>query len=220
MELRHLCAGVEVDMEGEAVFRGILLSLWVGLFSIRVYYAARLRRGGERVSPGWRAVQQREGIWIYLVRILLFASLIVALLIYTFRPQWMGSFILPLPSWLRWTAVALAVLSLPLLIWVQHTLGRQWSSDLHLRQQHALVISGLYRWVRHPMYSAVFLFLAALSLVSANWLFVLGAVAAVVLLYRRIGQEEEMMIGRFGDEYRLYMARTGRLLPRLRPGKD
>jgi protein-S-isoprenylcysteine O-methyltransferase Ste14 len=207
-------------MEEEAVFRGILLALWIGLFSIRVYYAARLRYEGESVSPGGRAVRQREGTWIYIVRILLFCSLIAALLIYTFRPQWMGSFILPFPSWLRWTGVALGVLSLPLLMWVQHTLGRQWSSGLQLREQHTLVISGPYRWVRHPMYSVIFLFLAALCLVSANWLFLLGALAAIVLLYRRMGQEEEMMIGQFGDQYRLYVARTGRLLPSLRRMED
>ena len=47
-----------MEMEGEEVFRAILLLLWFCLFSIRGYYAARLRRGGERVSPRWRAVRQ------------------------------------------------------------------------------------------------------------------------------------------------------------------
>jgi len=204
----------------EGVFRSALLALWLCLFLIRVYYAARLRRAGERVSPGRQAVQQREGALVYVARVLLFCALIVTLVLYTFKPQWMGSFLIPLPSWVRWAGVVLGLLCLPFLVWVQHALGRQWSSDLQLREQHALVTEGPYRWVRHPMYSVIFTFLAALCLVSANWLFLLGSAAAIIMLYRRIDQEEEMMIGQFGDEYRSYRARTGRLLPRLVRGRE
>jgi protein-S-isoprenylcysteine O-methyltransferase Ste14 len=47
-----------------------------------------------------------------------------------------------------------------------------------------------------------------------------GSVLAVVLLYRRIDEEERMMVGQFGDEYRGYIKRTGRLLPRLTGERD
>jgi len=50
---------------------------------------------------------------------------------------------------------------------------------------------------------------------SASWLVVVLVVASVLVLYRRIGREEVMMIAQFGDEYRAYMQRTGRLLPRF-----
>ncbi len=207
-------------MGEEGVFRSALLALWLCLFLIRVYYAARLRRAGERVSPGRRAVQQREGGWLHGARVLLFCGLIGALVVYTFKPQWMGSFVLPLPSRLRWAGVVLGLLCLPFLIWVQHALGRQWSSGLQLREEHVLVTEGPYRWVRHPMYSVVFAFLAALCLVSANWIFMVGTAAAIVMLYRRIDQEEEMMMQQFGDEYRSYKTHTGRLLPRLVRGHE
>jgi protein-S-isoprenylcysteine O-methyltransferase Ste14 len=54
-----------------------------------------------------------------------------------------------------------------------------------------------------------------LVLVSASWLVALLVVAAIFVLYARIGEEEAMMIEQFGDEYRTYMQRTGRFLPRL-----
>jgi protein-S-isoprenylcysteine O-methyltransferase Ste14 len=203
----------------EGVFRVALLVLWLCLFSVRTYYAAKLQRAGESVSPGPRAVQEREGVLAYALRVLLFSALILVLLVYTFRPQWMASFVLPLPSWVRWAGVVLGLLCVPFLVWVQHTLGRQWSSDLQLREQHILVTEGPYRWIRHPMYSVVFAFLGALCLVSANWLFLLGAATAMVMLYRRIDKEEQMMMGQFGDEYRSYRARTGRLVPRLVRGR-
>jgi protein-S-isoprenylcysteine O-methyltransferase Ste14 len=53
-----------------------------------------------------------------------------------------------------------------------------------------------------------------LALVSASWLIVILVVAAILVLYARIGKEEAMMIDQFGAEYRAYMQRAGRLLPR------
>jgi protein-S-isoprenylcysteine O-methyltransferase Ste14 len=112
------------------------------------------------------------------------------------------------PMWMRWFAV-------PFPIWVQRILGKHWSTNLQLREQHTLVTSGPYHWVRHPMYTALFTFFIAGSLISANWLFILLTVVAIIGPYTRTGKEEIMMIEKFGDEYRDYLKRTGRLLPRL-----
>ncbi|MFQ6085803.1 MAG: isoprenylcysteine carboxylmethyltransferase family protein [Candidatus Bathyarchaeia archaeon] len=104
---------------------------------------------------------------------------------------------------------------LPLFLWVHHTLGKYFSPELELKEQHKLVSRGPYRWVRHPMYSVSFTLFIALSIVSANWLLSLLTVITIISVYARIGKEEAMMVERFGDEYRDYMTRTGRLLPRL-----
>jgi protein-S-isoprenylcysteine O-methyltransferase Ste14 len=130
------------------------------------------------------------------------------------NPPWLNLFAAPFPAWSRWTGAGLAVISLPLLIWVHHTLGRQWSTNLRLRQSHALITEGPYRKMRHPMYTALFSFFVGLALVSASWLIVILVVAAILVLYARIGKEEAMMIEQFGDEYYAYMRRTGRFLPR------
>jgi len=203
----------------ENCFRIILLGLWVSLFSIRSYYAARLHLAGDRVAVR-KETAERESPWSVMLRLMVFLLLIASLVIYAVKPTWMRWFILSVPSWLRWSGAILGVLSLPLLVWVQRALGGQWSAGLQLREEHALVTSGPYRWVRHPMYSVIFIFLAALCLVSANWLFAVGSVVAIVVLYRRIDREEAMMIEQFGDEYRSYMERTGRLVPRFSRGGD
>jgi protein-S-isoprenylcysteine O-methyltransferase Ste14 len=65
------------------------------------------------------------------------------------------------------------------------------------------------------MYTALFAAFAGLALISASWLIGFLVAAAILVLYARIGKEEAMMIEQFGDEYRTYMQRTGRLLPRL-----
>ena len=78
-----------------------------------------------------------------------------------------------------------------------------------------LVTNGQYRWVRYHMYTALFIFFIAGSLILANWLFILLILVVIVGLYTRIGKEEIIMIEKFGDEYSDYMKHTGRFLPHL-----
>jgi len=81
-----------------------------------------------------------------------------------------------------------------------------------------LIITGLYRYVRNPMYVAVSLliygqgFLFASTSLLQYGLFVWLGFFAFVLLY-----EEPTLRQKFGDEYRQYCARVPRWIPRLRP---
>ncbi len=211
---------MSLAMHSELVFRVVFFTLFICLFSIRGYYAVRVRRAGGNPFLGGRKALEREGRWSMVLRPVLFFSMIAVLILYGINPEWMGWFSVPFPTWLRWTGAGLGVVSLTLLTWVQHTLGRYWSAGLQLRGEHVLVTKGPYRWVRHPMYSAIFAFFVGGCLVSANWLLLALAVAGATALYARISKEEAMMLERFGEEYRAYMRRTGRLLPRLTRGAD
>jgi protein-S-isoprenylcysteine O-methyltransferase Ste14 len=158
---------------------------------------------------------KREGRLFLLLRSVMALFMIAVFILYAINPKWMMWFAAPFPIWLRWIGVGFGIVSLPLLIWVQQTLGRYWSTNLQLRDAHMLVTSGPYHLIRHPMYTALFTFFIAGSLISANWLFILLTMVVIIGLYIRIGKEEIMMIGKFGDEYRDYLKRTGRFLPRL-----
>lgn len=120
------------------------------------------------------------------------------------------------PWAVRIAGVLVAGLGLGLLWWVHRTLGRNFSPWLELRDEHTLVTAGPYARIRHPMYTAGFLLAVSYGLISANVIMatvpLLGLVPLVLV---RIPDEEAMMLARFGDAYRAYMARTGRLLPRL-----
>jgi protein-S-isoprenylcysteine O-methyltransferase Ste14 len=54
-----------------------------------------------------------------------------------------------------------------------------------------------------------------LSLLIANWIFVGACVLTFAGLMYRVPKEEQMLIEAFGDEYRDYMKRTGRFLPKF-----
>ena len=83
------------------------------------------------------------------------------------------------------------------------------------RKEHFLVMTGPYRWVRHPFYVAFALAMLANSLVTANLYVFATGVVVFLLLVIRTSKEEEKLIERFGDEYRNYMETTGRFWPRL-----
>jgi len=138
-----------------------------------------------------------------------------AALAYVIYPYWMAWFTLPFPSWLRWTGVGLGVVAFVGRVWSQKVLGKEWSPYLHLTEGHRLVTDGPYRWIRHPIYATSFAFRTALILESANLVIALPCIALMGFVLPRVRKEEAMMIERFGDQYRAYMARTGRFLPRL-----
>jgi protein-S-isoprenylcysteine O-methyltransferase Ste14 len=126
---------------------------------------------------------------------------------------------IPMPDWFRLIMVSIGALSILWTLWGWRTLGKNWvhcldPSKFH-RKATTLVTSGPYHYVRHPMYLGAFTFLVAQALVAANWLILLPALATTMLFYVQIGKEEAMLIDRFGDEYREYMKRTPRFIPKL-----
>lgn len=103
------------------------------------------------------------------------------------------------------------------IFWRGHRdLGANWSPSLEITTQQTLVTAGVYRSIRHPMYTSQLLWGFAQALLLQNWLSGLGGMVAFLLLYLvRVPHEEQMMLDHFGDAYRAYAAQTGRVLPRL-----
>jgi protein-S-isoprenylcysteine O-methyltransferase Ste14 len=135
---------------------------------------------------------------------------------YFFAPRWVAWADFPMPEWMRWVGLVLGYANLPLLWWIEATLGKNFNTTLHLREGHTLVTNGPYRWVRHPMYTSLYILVVAIFLASANWLVGLpGLISLTIILLNRLSREEALMLEQFGDTYRAYMQRTGRLFPRL-----
>ncbi len=200
-------------MTTESVFRVAFWILFAGVLVMRMYFALQVRRAGERVMPDRQAIE-REGRAMFAVRVLMFFILLAWLVLYAIYPTWMETLAVPFPIWLRWVGFALGLASLGFWIWTQVALGEEWSPQLQLREEHHLVTTGPYARIRHPLYTAMIGYGTSLALVTANWVFVVFAVAAIAGLFVRVPQEEQMMIKQFGEEYRAYMQKTGKFLPK------
>jgi protein-S-isoprenylcysteine O-methyltransferase Ste14 len=117
---------------------------------------------------------------------------------------------------LAWLGLLFAVGSLILFQLTHQALGRNWSVSLDVRANHQLITDGIYRKIRHPMYSAFWLWAFAQALLLPNWVAgVSGIVGFGVLFFGRVSREERIMLDTFGDQYREYMARTHRVLPKI-----
>ncbi len=93
-------------------------------------------------------------------------------------------------------------------------LGKMWSVSLQLKQDHKLITTGIYKHLRHPMYTAFWLMALTQALLLPNYIAGLaGLVCFGYLFFSRVGPEEEMMQEAFGEEYSRYRARTWRVLP-------
>ncbi len=140
----------------------------------------------------------------------------VCLLLYLFSSH-LDAFDVDLPFWLRLVGGAMFVVGDVLYVWVHRTLGRNWSPVLEIMEDHTLVTTGPYRYVRHPMYSASLVIFLGMSILAANWLIALTWLGGLIVLFAyRIPAEEALMIEEFGDQYEEYVSHTGRLFPILR----
>jgi protein-S-isoprenylcysteine O-methyltransferase Ste14 len=202
-------------MPAETIFRIAFWILVAGVLLMRIFFAMQVRRAGERVMPDRQAVE-REGRGMFAIRVFLGCLLLAWLVLYAIYPPWMGALSIPIPDWLRWAGFTLGLASLGLWTWTQIALGKEWSPQLQLRQEHHLVTTGPYARVRHPLYTAMIGYVAGLSLVTANWVFILLAVVMIAGIVVRVPKEERMMIDGFGEEYTAYMRRTGRFFPNIR----
>ena len=120
----------------------------------------------------------------------------------------------PFRPWQAWIGAAAFTGALWLFRRTHKDLGRNWSVTLEVRDRHTLVTNGVYRRVRHPMYSAFWLWALAQALLLPNWIAgPAGLIGFGTLFFLRVGREEALMTETFGDEYRRYMARTARILP-------
>jgi protein-S-isoprenylcysteine O-methyltransferase Ste14 len=126
--------------------------------------------------------------------------------------QWAA---MPLPSWLRWCGVITGALCSLLMYWTLSSLGKNLTDTVVTRAEAKLVTHGPYRWVRHPFYMTAALLMASVTVLTANWFIGFSSVAVLALLAIRTPKEEQMLIERFGQQYRDYMTMTGRFIPRI-----
>jgi len=195
-------------MTSESHFRIALVAVIVPTMAVAVWHRLRAR-SGEPIS------HKDEGYLFALVLRLAGLCLWVVTFAYLLYPQSVLWASLPWPGWLRWIGLVTGALCIVLMYWTLSSLGKNLTDTVVTRAQATLVTHGPYRWVRHPFYVTAALLMASLTLLTANWLIGVSSLAVMALLALRTPKEEQKLIERFGDDYRRYMATTGRYLPRL-----
>jgi protein-S-isoprenylcysteine O-methyltransferase Ste14 len=180
------------------------------IFPVGLYYFFKSGILKEKVD------HRGEGMLALLTLRPLAAARAIGVIAFIINPAWMAWSAVPLPLWARWMCVVVGAPGAIIVIWTLRSLGTNLTDTVAVREDATLIIDGPYRWVRHPFYIGFGLGFAADALATANWFVALLGGLVLVLLILRAEPEEQRLIDRFGDDYRNYMAETGRFLPRLR----
>ena len=168
------------------------------------------------MSFGNKRIVRRQSLGGRLMQVLLGGLAYMLLVTGVFQSGELGRRILPAtPAW-EWAGAFLTLGGLAFAVWARITLGGNWSGTVTVKQDHRLVRSGPYRFVRHPIYSGLLLAVLGTALAVGR---VRGFVALLVALgawWAKWTTEEKFMLEEFGPEYAEYRRRTPAVVPFLR----
>jgi protein-S-isoprenylcysteine O-methyltransferase Ste14 len=188
------------------------------IFLTSIFISGYFRRKADRVT-GEKISWKDEGIvMILLLRVggLLLWFSIIGYLIYPPLLAWSK---VGLPDWIRWVGVGIGFICAFFIYWLFSSIGSNISPTVETRKEHKLVTHGIYRWVRHPLYSVGTLLFLSFAMMADSWFIAAMAILAFILLAIRLPNEEAHLIEKFGDEYREYMKSTGAFLPKFQEQK-
>jgi len=112
-----------------------------------------------------------------------------------------------------WIGVAITFLGLAFAVWARRHIGSNWSGTVTVKEDHVLVRTGPYAWVRHPIYTGLLIAFLGSAVARGElrgvWSLALCTLAFVIKL--RI--EERWMREVFGEQYARYAAEVPALIP-------
>lgn len=181
------------------------------------------RRRADKI--GGHVSLRNDPVWFWIVIFPAMITYMYPILTFLIHPPWLGFSQMPLPDYLRLLGIPLGLISIILIAWMFHHLGHNVTKTSMPRENATLVMTGPYRWIRHPLYTfSSFLFIA-FALLTSSWLIVVSGIIGNSIIALRTRLEEQRLIDKFGDRYRNYMRRTGRFFPLIafrgdRPASD
>ena len=178
-----------------------------------LYVIAGISRGvyarKEKHMKKKRSIRKTQDI-ILMIPISLFMMLLPIAHIFT---DYFTRFNMNLPQWARVLGLVGFAVAVYLHVVTHIALKTNWSPYVEVKPKQKLITTGIYKRIRHPMYTA-FLFwgLSQGILLDNSLIWVLGTLSFLTLYILRINDEEKLMLEEF-PEYKNYMKKTGRLFP-------
>jgi len=183
--------------------RWILLAMWVGWLA----YWAIAARGAKTAQ--WR--EPLSANWLHYTLAWLGA---IVLLVPRATPAILAGPFLPPSTIGGLLGIVLTALGLGIAIAARITLAENWSAAVEIKQNHALIRSGVYRHVRHPIYSGILLALLGSAIALDRWRALVGFVLIFASLWLKARHEEERLRRELPD-YAAYARETAALIPFL-----
>ena len=139
-------------------------------------------------------------------------------LVLAFAPGWLSAISLPhvfLQRGMLWTGAILCMVLMSLLLLAQEQMGASWRMGLDPDARPGLVTTGLFGVCRNPIYTLAILWFLSFCIMVPTWVSVLGLCFLTFTLWKLVAREEAYLLETYGGDYRAYIARVGRFLPRF-----
>lgn len=177
----------------------VSLALWL-VFSVYWSIAAK-DSAATRTSESWWSRQ------------LHLALVNVALLLLVLPIPGLTRRFLPESRALVVAGLAIQAAFILLAVWARRHLGSNWSGEVRIATGHQLVRTGPYRWVRHPIYTAVLGMYCGTLLVSGQIHALIATAVVIAAYWRKISMEERALRETFGAEHEIYRQETWAWIP-------
>lgn len=129
-------------------------------------------------------------------------------------------------SWLRENFIAhsdrvglvglsLSISGAVIACWSRFLLGRNWSLSVQRKEHHELIQTGLYKKIRHPVYTGLLLLFTGNALIVGDYRAIVAVAVVCASFWFKIRKEEQLMTTIFGEQYTAYKKRTKALIPFL-----
>src|SRR5689334_13424474 len=191
-------------MPAYATALSIIRGCWIIFLVVWVLAAISTKRSVYRES---RAQRLRYSLLLVAGCFLLFRG-------HRFSYPWSAR-VIPHLDILAWTGIVLCIAGLSFCIWARLTLGRNWSGTVTLKEEHELIVRGPYRLARHPIYTGLMAMSLATVLVAGHVAGILGLPLVFLSFWIKLGDEEQVMLKQFPEQYAAYQQRVKRIIPFL-----
>jgi protein-S-isoprenylcysteine O-methyltransferase Ste14 len=113
-----------------------------------------------------------------------------------------------------WAGLGLTALGVGTSIWARLSLGANWSGVVTLKKEHELVRKGLYRWIRHPIYTGILVGFIGTAMIKGDLRGWLGFAIVWLTFYFKARREEKFLRQEFGEGFEEHTRNTGMFLPK------
>lgn len=116
--------------------------------------------------------------------------------------------------WIFYLGEAFILLGIVFRLIIIRSLGKYFTVDVTIKNDHQIKKEGFYKYLRHPSYAFSLLTSLGLGLYLNNWFSLLLAFLPPFFAFMyRIKVEEQALVEKFGDEYLEYRKKTKKLIP-------
>jgi protein-S-isoprenylcysteine O-methyltransferase Ste14 len=180
----------------------LIPGLWIAWLAIWLLASGHTKETVRQESPASR-VAYSAPLWL------------AAWLLIARRIPWapLDARFVPFSEWPLLAGTALVVLGLAFAIWARVYLGRNWSANVTLKQEHELIRSGPYRWVRNPIYTGILVAIAGSALARGRWGGAIALLIAFGSFWYKVSIEERVLQDAFGGDYDEYRRKVKSLIP-------